>query len=96
MLMFVGPLRCLKRIDFLGAFYEISLDVRCCRTFTGHPLTGRIGIDPAILTRGNIKNLAAIATQFYNSMTASPIIPATFLGHEAAVLSTLDGLTNHC
>ena len=93
--MFVCPLRRLKRIDFLSAFYDCAFGVRSGRTFSGRPFAGRIGVNHAVPARGDIKYLVAITAQLQNSMTAPPIKSTTFLGHEAAILSAFDGLTNH-
>jgi hypothetical protein len=93
--MFVCPLRCLKRIDFLCALNDCAFDVRSSRTFSCRPFAGRVGVNLAVPARGYIKYLAAITAQLQNSMTAPSIESATFLGHEAAVLSIFDGLTNH-
>jgi hypothetical protein len=93
--MFVCPLRCLKRIDFLSAFYNSAFGVRSSWTFPSRPFAGRIGVNPAVLARGNIKYLVTITAQLQNGMTAPSIESTTFLGHEAAILSVFDGLTNH-
>jgi hypothetical protein len=93
--MFVGPLRRLKRIDFLSALYDCAFDVSSSRTFSRRPFAGRVGINQAVLARGNSQYLVTITAQFQNSMTAPAIESATFLGHEAAILSFFDGLTNH-
>jgi hypothetical protein len=93
--MFVCPLRCLKRINFLSAFYDCAFDVRSSRTFSCRPFAGRVGINLAVLARGNIEYFGAITAQLQNSMTAPSIESTTFLGHEAAILSVFDGLTNH-
>jgi hypothetical protein len=93
--MFVCPLRCLKRIDFLCALNDCAFDVRSSRTFSCRPFAGRVGVNLAVPARGYIKYLAAITAQLQNSVTASPIESTTFLGHEAAILSVFDGLTNH-
>jgi hypothetical protein len=95
MLMFVCPLRSLKRIDLLGAFYNCGFDVRSSRTFSGSPFAGRVGVNLAVSAGGNIEYLAAITAQLQNSMAAPAIESTTFLGHEAAILSFFDCLTNH-
>jgi hypothetical protein len=93
--MFVGPLRCLKRIDLLSALYDCAFHVRSRRTFSRRPFAGRVGVNLAVLARGNSQYLATITAQLQNSMAAPAIESTTFLGHEAAILSFFDGLTNH-
>lgn len=93
--MFIGPLRCLKRIDLLSALYDCAFDVRGRRTFSRRPFAGRVGVNQAVLARGNSQYLATITAQLQNGMTAPTIESTTFLGHEAAILSFFDGLTNH-
>jgi hypothetical protein len=93
--VFVCPLRGLKGIDFLSALYDGAFGVRRGRAFSGSPFAGWVGVNLAIPAGGNIKYLAAITAQLQNSVTASPIESTTFLGHEAAILSVFDGLTNH-
>jgi len=69
--------------------------VGCCRTFSGSPFAGRIGVNLAVLSGGNFKYLATIAAQINNGMAAPSVESATLLQHEAAFLTGFDGLTNH-
>jgi hypothetical protein len=94
-LLLVCSLGCLQRVDLLGRFFDLNLEVGGRRAFPRPPFSGRIRINPAILARGTLNDLAAPLTLIDNRVTASAVEPASLFRHEAAIDPTFDGLTNH-
>jgi hypothetical protein len=66
-----------------------------CRAFAGPPLSGRIRINSAVLSRRTFDDFAASFALVDDGIAIASIESAAFLRHEAALDAVFDRLTNH-
>jgi hypothetical protein len=63
--------------------------------FPCSPLSGRIRIDTAVLSRCALEDFAASFTFIDDGEATAPVVSAPLLRHEAALNAAFDSLTNH-
>ena len=94
-LFLVCPFGCLQRVDLLRRFLDLELQMGGRWAFAGTPLSCRVRINTAVLSRRAFDDLAASLALVDDGIATAPIESAAFLRHEAALDAVFDRLTNH-